>query len=393
MRIAVVHNLPSGGALRAAGAQVAGLARRHAVDVFTLSTSETELVELRGADHRVYAFAPSPYLGRPFGMFDPLVRIADLARLDRVYRALAADVDRGGYDAVLVHPCRFTQAPLALAHLARPALYWCHEAPRALYEAAPAAPASTLAERVRELRHRPLAWALRRRLLALDRRAVRAARALAVNSRFTQERVRAIYARDAAVNYLGVDTARFAPGGPRGAHVLSVGALAPLKGFDLVIDALALIPAARRPPLILVADREAGDTRAELEARARAAGVALAIELRVPDARLVELYRSALATVYAPVREPFGLAPLESMACGTPVVGVREGGVLETVEPDVTGLLADRTAPALAAALDLLLADPARREALGARARERVMERWTWDASLSALEAMLSALR
>ncbi len=57
---------------------------------------------------------------------------------------------------------------------------------------------------------------------------------------------------------------------------------------------------------------------------------------------LVLLYNKANLVVYTPYQEPFGLVPLESMSCGTPVVGVNDGGVMETVTNGKTGILTER---------------------------------------------------
>ncbi|MCB8923779.1 MAG: glycosyltransferase [Ardenticatenaceae bacterium] len=55
------------------------------------------------------------------------------------------------------------------------------------------------------------------------------------------------------------------------------------------------------------------------------------MEGNVTEEKLRSLYNQAMITVYSPIREPFGLVPIESMACGTPVVSVREGGTQETI--------------------------------------------------------------
>ena len=84
----------------------------------------------------------------------------------------------------------------------------------------------------------------------------------------------------------------------------------------------------------------------------------------IPDEGLVQLYNRAMLTVYAPIMEPFGFVPLESMACGTPVVGIREAGVRETVRHAETGFLVDRDPEQFAAAVLALLDDDAYDEML-----------------------------
>ena len=89
--------------------------------------------------------------------------------------------------------------------------------------------------------------------------------------------------------------------------------------------------------------------------------------------------------------EPFGFVPLESMACGTPVVGVREAGVRESVIHGVTGVLTERDTQAFAAALSKILAEPAWANELGQNGLRYAQKAWTWEASLDQLEASLQA--
>ncbi|WP_156671239.1 glycosyltransferase, partial [Mycobacterium sp. E1214] len=92
------------------------------------------------------------------------------------------------------------------------------------------------------------------------------------------------------------------------------------------------------------------------------------------------LLRSADVVACTPWYEPFGIVPLEAMACGVPVVATAVGGIRDTVVDDVTGRLVPPKNPeALGAALAGLLADPQRRRAFGAAGRERARARYSWD--------------
>src|SRR5205823_1775237 len=122
-----------------------------------------------------------------------------------------------------------------------------------------------------------------------------------------------------------------------------------LKGHDLVLRALSRVPAAIRPRLRVIAP--ASPDRDALAASARQLDVELAVESQLSDGDLATTYRQALATVCAARNEPFGLTALESMACGTPVVAIRDGGYPETVVDGETGLLVDPTPEALAAGI------------------------------------------
>jgi glycosyltransferase involved in cell wall biosynthesis len=85
--------------------------------------------------------------------------------------------------------------------------------------------------------------------------------------------------------------------------------------------------------------------------------VDLTIQTMITDEDLVRLYNKAKAVVYSPYLEPFGYVPLEAMACGTPVVGVKEGGIKETVLHKKTGLLTQRDQKDFARAIELLFDD------------------------------------
>jgi glycosyltransferase involved in cell wall biosynthesis len=218
-----------------------------------------------------------------------------------------------------------------------------------------------------------------------------AATRVVTNSCFMRESLYRVYGIAPAVSYHGVDAERFRPLGlDRAEFVLSVGMLTPAKGFDFVIRSLGLIDSSWRPHLIIVSNFRLEEEARYLESLAGEFGVALEFRTMVSDEELVRLYNLALCTVYAPVLESFGLVPLESMACGTPVVGIREGGVRETVVDGITGLLADRDEGEFAQAVATLVDDSSLRERYGRQGREHVAERWTWDRSVASLERHLT---
>jgi glycosyltransferase involved in cell wall biosynthesis len=117
--------------------------------------------------------------------------------------------------------------------------------------------------------------------------------------------------------------------------------------------------------------------KSSLERLAASLAVELNIRTFVTDSELVELYNGARIFLYAPYLEPFGLAAVEAMACGTPVIAVREGGVRETVLHEETGLLTERNEDAFAEAVRGLLQNERKQRTLSARAKKAVREFWT----------------
>jgi glycosyltransferase involved in cell wall biosynthesis len=122
---------------------------------------------------------------------------------------------------------------------------------------------------------------------------------------------------------------------------------------------------------------------------AESLGVDFDLRQYVPDEELVRLLSAASVFVYAPRLEPFGLAPLEANACGTPVVAVAEGGVRETVEDGINGLLVDSRPEALGEGVRRLLAEPALARRLGETGKALVRSKWSVDAAADRLERNL----
>lgn len=194
----------------------------------------------------------------------------------------------------------------------------------------------------------------------------------------------------------GVDTELFRPVGPAAPRsprprLLAVSRLVPRKGIDDAIRALRWVPEAELliaggPP----AERLAADPEARrLRQIAEQVGVGERVQLlgAVPHVELPALIRSADVALCLPAYEPFGLVPLEAMACAVPLVGTAVGGLLDTVIDGVTGLLTPPGQPrAAAAAVTRLLGDAHLRRALGAAGLERVLGTYTWDRVATAIE-------
>lgn len=206
-------------------------------------------------------------------------------------------------------------------------------------------------------------------------------------------------ARRVSILPCGVDTELFRPRPvPRLERtLLSVGRLVERKGVADVIAALAEVPDARLmvaggPERHLLGD----DAEAcRLAALARDAGVAERVRFlgSVRQREVARLMAVSTAVVTAPWYEPFGIVPVEAMACGRPVVGTAVGGLLDTVQDGVTGdLVPPRSPAALAGALRSLLDDPRRQETYGREGRARAVRRYRWDRVASAVESVYAGL-
>jgi glycosyltransferase involved in cell wall biosynthesis len=103
-------------------------------------------------------------------------------------------------------------------------------------------------------------------------------------------------------------------------------------------------------------------------------------------------YRGALVYACGAYQEPLGLAPLEAMAYGVPVVAAAEGGLLETVKDQQTGYLVRRDPNEFSMRLASLLSNPDLRKEMGAAARAHVETNWAWPERAKAFERELESV-
>ncbi len=200
-----------------------------------------------------------------------------------------------------------------------------------------------------------------------------------------------------AVIPLGVDLEAFAPRsreearalvGARGIALeggqrvlLAIGRLEPLKGFDILVRALAQLTVADDVVLLIAGgDARSEPERARLEAVAREVGVAGRVRFlgAVPHEQLPALYNAADVVVVPSFYESFGLVALEAMASGVPVVASRVGGLVATISDGRTGYLVPWRCPEpFAEKIELLLRNEPLRRALGVAGRAS-MEQYAW---------------
>jgi len=173
----------------------------------------------------------------------------------------------------------------------------------------------------------------------------------------------------------GVDTELFAPANAEEARrrlevepgplLLYVGRIAPIKGLATLLDAVAFLRAGGRPVRLWIvggdADEPADGHEASLRRRITALGLDGAVRFLGPQPQdaLPAYYAAADATVLPSRYESFGMVALEAMACGSPVIASRVGGLTTTVRDRVTGFLVrEGDVGALADRIESLLGDP-----------------------------------
>jgi glycosyltransferase involved in cell wall biosynthesis len=401
MRVAIYHNLPPGGALRALWEFVRRSSSDNEYSLYSVDMGRADVFAY--ARNRAEQQDLGPFVARdirrpllgglagrvPMGKLQPLDAVR---RMRLIERKVAEAINVGGYDVAYVHPCALTHTPSVLRWLTVPSLHYMQEPRRRSFESG-----YRMATRLTGLGAVPR-WTATEVMEAVlrrhDRVAASSADRIACNSQYSAESIARAYGRDADVCYLGVDdevftTAAHEQALQRRREAVSVGAIDRVKGQDLVVRALAALPAAERPLLNLVYERCDDRYRREVEALAGALGVSLRLHHGIADRDLAALYRSSSVTVLSARLEPFGLVALESLACGTPVVALREAGYRETVDDGVNGYLVERSPTAMAEAVQRVLDGQLATSPQALRGT--VVARWSWTASVKRQLELLEA--
>lgn len=154
------------------------------------------------------------------------------------------------------------------------------------------------------------------------------------NSSTVQKRIYKYYRKTSTVIHPFVDTEKFKLNKKRKEYFLAVGRLIPYKKFDLIIQAFNKL----QLPLVVAGTGVSHDKLKQI------AGSNVVFKGRVGNEELIELYSGARALVF-PQLEDFGITPLEAMSTGCPVIAYKNGGALETVLEDKTGIFFEEQTP------------------------------------------------
>jgi len=402
MKIAVWHNLPSGGGKRALYYHVRGLVERgHKVACWSLDTADQSYLPLSEfAPERVIATDFNDQSSKLANKLTPGLNgaVVRMRAFDEACKRSAKEIAAGDFDLLFANTSIHYFVPYVLRHLSLKKVLYLQEPCRFLYEAAPMLP--WIQNAPDELESPQLLKALQflsgypeLQTLRLQAKQewlnAQACDLLLVNSYFSRESVLRAYGVDATVCYLGVDTRLFRNLDlPRERYILGLGSFDPIKRIELALRSVALLPEPR-PRLIWTGNSGSEEYLKSLTDLASSLGVELELRLNISDSELVTLLNQAALLLCTSKLEPFGFGVLEANACGLPVVAVKEGGFRETVQHGLNGFLVDSDARSIANAANQILEDPTLAKKMGQAARSLVKDNWTVDASIDRLETIL----
>lgn len=358
MKIAMFHELDFGGAKRAVMEFAKRLKKNYLVDLYYVDEAEDISATQTFNNIFYYPFYPKVWKGN-----DWKIRLykdtVELIRLYALHRRVAKSIDEKKYDFVFVNPSKYTQAPFLLSLFKTKSIYYCQEPLRIVYD--------PYVSDVSMIRFPKNIYEFINRKIRkwIDLKNVKSASFVLVNSKFSKDFIERSYYIKAEVCYLGVDANSFKPiNTVKSTDILFIGNS---EGYKLLNEALSLL---KIKPKVYALFREKN-------------------KLNVSDKQLVKIYNESKIVIALNRNEPFGLIPLEAMACGVPVVAVNEGGYRESVVDGESGYLFPRNAQILSDKISWLLAHPKQLVLLGKQGREQVLTKWTWEKSAKRLAGII----
>ncbi len=360
MKIAVFHELHSGGARRAVNEFARELKKNHLVDLYIVDDEIDKKEKNFFTNVYFYAFIPKKWIGKNWR-----IRLYkdtfELYALYKLHKKTAEIINKKGYDIVLVNPSKFTQAPFILRFLRLKKIYYCMEPLRLVYD--PMAKITKDLDVLRYVYEKVNRW-LRK---IIDRQNVNCAEGFIAPSKYLAQLFSNIYKKDVQVVYCGVDTIFFTPSNKKkDIDLLFVGSRETLDGYEFFREILKNVRAGLKVKELLSEDEW------------------------LSDVQLREVYRRTKILVATSYNEPLGLVPLEAMSCGAMVVAVDEAGYKETVVENKTGFLIQRNPKRIAEKLDWLLSHSQELTRFEEQGRELMVENWTWKTCAKELESVIS---
>ena len=401
MKIAVWHNLPSGGGKRALYYHVRGLTERgHKVECWSLDTADRSYLPLSEfATERIISTDPVNSSSKLSSKLAPqyIDAISRMQAFDAACNRCAQEIAAGDFDLLFANTAIHYGVPYIMRQLQIKKVLYLQEPCRFLYEAAPTLPWISSApndlygtELLQLVQSLPDFAELQTLRLQAKQEWLNAhaSDVVLVNSYFSRESVLRAYGVDATVCYLGVDTTLFRDFDlPREDFIVGLGSFDSIKRIELAIQAVALLRQPRR--LVWIGNSGKEDYMTSLSDLAQTLGVELEMKLNVTDSELVALLNKASLMLCTSRLEPFGFGVLEANACGLAVVAVREGGFRETIQHGVNGFLVDADAGSIASAATQILEDPALAKRMGGTAVSMIQRTWNVEASIDRLETIL----
>lgn len=402
MRIAVWHNLPSGGGKRALYNHIKALKEKgHYLESWTTDFASQDYLPLSELIQE-HIKPITSNLDEINNIKSSLNRFKLTIRLLKNHsRNCSEEIERKGFEIVFANSCGLTYIPFIGLYSKIPSVVYLGEPNRRLYEASENGniwefPSYKLNIRgINRYRKDLLRTYLYRMQVQEEVNGAKSYSKVLVNSLFSRESIKRAYGIDSTVCYLGIDEKSFHinKAFSKEPYVVGMGRISQAKNVETAIHVISIIPQEHRPQLKWISNGFATEYYNTILALAKTLNVDFTPLININDEELSGVLSQAAVMIYTSHLEPFGLAPIEANLCGTSVVAIAEGGVRESIRPPVNGILINGYNPEeMANAILKFVSDMDYAKHMGQRAREHVLKFWSWDQMADNIEKELKSV-
>jgi glycosyltransferase involved in cell wall biosynthesis len=390
MKIAIWHNLHSGGGCRALQYHIQGLVEKgHQVEIWA---GDPDAAGFMNVPHGVKLHkVPLKYSEQNPSITERFTSLffekdSNMKAMEQHCRKCASEINQGGFDVLFANSCFHYGVPFISRFVMIPKVLYLGEPNRCLYEAMPGQVWEAPEEIVSKwnskfwLHFFSNSWRTNkfRVYVREERKNFQAFDKVLVNSYFSMESCKRAYSLLTEVCYLGVDNVLFKPANfsKPNAYVVGLGVFYSHKNPELAIRAVGEVKV-NRPKLLWIGNMVDENYWIKMVALARTLDVELEVKKMVTDQQLVELLSGAICMIYSSNLEPFGFAPLEANACGTPVIAVAEGGVRETIVHGKNGFWVNQNPKKIAQYIAQLSENQELRKRMSQFSINNIKENWS----------------
>jgi glycosyltransferase involved in cell wall biosynthesis len=402
MRIAIWHNLPSGGGKRTLYNHIKALKEHgHYIEGWTTDYASQDYLPL--SEIIIEHCKPITKNLQKLDKFKSPIRqtIKKIHLLKNHCKECTEEIEKEGFDLIFANSCGLTYMPYIGLFAKIPVVTYLGEPNRLLYEASEIGniwemPSFDFSIRgINRLRKDLLTTYSRRIQVSEEIKAAKSCSRILVNSLYSRESIKRAYGINSSVCYLGVDEKLFHSDNdiPKKPFVVGMGSIVKGKNVDMAIHVIAKIPTYQRPQLKWISNGFAPDYFNAITTLAKKLKVEFMPLIDIKDEKLTEVLSEAAVMIYTSQLEPFGLAPIEANMCGTSVVGVAEGGIRESVKNQINGFLVnDYQIDEMANLILQFITDMNYAKQMGKQARTHVLKYWNWKQMADNIENEIQSI-
>ena len=280
-------------------------------------------------------------------------------------------------------PANWIGLPYKFFHKSVPCFWFCHE-PSAFIHI------KKWRDAIQNPIKRTIAKILFPLLSIIDKKLATFADKIFVNSNYSKNIIQNVYKKDSIVIYPGVDSLTYAPVSfeKKENYILTVSRLTKFKNIDLLLSAFSAIDD-QTITLKIIGD---GEEKANLIELAEKLKISERVNFlsNIKDKELVNYYAKAKLFILCSKDEPFGIVPIEAMACGTTVIADNSGGPSETIINDKTGKLISCSAENLTEAINELTKDEEKLKQYSTDATAHVKTNFSWETAAEKLKSEIA---